>query len=377
MKKILPVLLFIINTICLSAQNKVQIIINASNVADTENIFISGNLPELGSWNPGLVNLNKLNDSTWSIDFYFLKNTFLEFKFTKGDWSREALNSQREVEGNHNLLVANDTCLYFNIVHWNNGQKKLSGQITGKVVYHKNFTSRYVLPRDIIVWLPPSYNSQQHRKYPVLYMQDGQNIIDPGTSAFGVDWQIDETADSLIQLGLIEELIIVGIYNTNRRSSEYANTSEGEAYLNFITSELKPFIDSSYQTLSDSKNTAVTGSSLGGLISFMLVWEFPDLFSKTACLSTAFKIDNYDYVAPVKAYIGAKKEIMLYIDNGGIGLEQALQPGIDEMLTALRNKGYVENQDLLYIKDIEAEHNEAAWAKRTANFLKFFFPKQK
>jgi predicted alpha/beta superfamily hydrolase len=205
-------------------------------------------------------------------------------------------------------------------------------------------------------------------------VNDGQNIFDPYTSSFGIDWQIDEVADSLIRAKSIQKIIIVGIYNTVKRGSEYNDTKLGKAYLSFIIEELKPFIDRTYRTLPDSKNTAIAGSSGGGLISFILTWEYSDVFSKAACLSPAFKIQNIDYIAPVKNYMGAKKNIKIYIDIGGIGLEEKLQPGVDEMLSVLKEKGFVENEDLFFVKDPLAEHNEAAWSKRVYKFLEFLFP---
>ncbi len=230
------------------------------------------------------------------------------------------------------------------------------------------------MPRDIIVWLPPSYDSLPDRFYPVLYMQDGQNVIDPLTSSFGIDWQIDEVADRLIKAKSIEELIIVGIYNTPQRGQEYNNNKFGSAYINFIIEELKPFIDRTYKTLPDCKNTSVAGSSSGGLISFIIAWENPDIFAKAACFSPAFKIGKIDCIAPVRNYLGAKKDILIFIYNGGIGLEEQLQPGIDEMIEALIEKGYIENEDFLFVKDTLAEHNESAWSKRVYRFLEFLFP---
>ena len=129
-----------------------------------------------------------------------------------------------------------------------------------------------------------------------------------------------------------------------------------------------------YRTLPDKANTAICGSSSGGLISFKMLWEHSDIFSKAACLSPAFKIDKIDYVAPILDYLGAKKNIKIYIDNGGIGLEEQLQPGIDEMISGLIEKGYIENEDFLFVKDSLAVHNEAAWSKRVYRYLEFLFP---
>lgn len=354
-------------------QCKIEVIV-ISSLPEVQKVFIAGNKPELGNWSPSKISLSKMNDSTWSKKFDFKIGETIEFKFTKGSWDEEALNKSSKISSNIVHKVSIDTTLVFNIKYWGNSRLNISGQITGNVRYHKNFEGRSVLPRDIIVWLPPSYDSQPYKYYPVLYMQDGQNVFDPSTSLFGIDWQIDETADSLIKSNSIQEIIVVGIYSSPKRGVEYNNTEFASEYMNFIIEELKAFIDKTYRTLPDKDNTAAGGSSSGGLISFILTWEHSDVFTKAACLSPAFKIDKVDYVAPLKQYVGAKKNIKIYIDNGGIGLEQQLQPGIDEMLTALKEKGFVEENDLLYFKDSYAEHTESAWAKRVYRFLKFMFP---
>ncbi|HCY77228.1 MAG TPA: histidine kinase [Ignavibacteriales bacterium] len=360
----------------LLAQAKISFKVITGTLTGNQNIFIAGSNQELGNWNADKVKLDKINDTTWSKTFYFEIGETIEFKFTLGSWENEALNENDKIPANSVVKILKDTSIVFRVLKWGSSKTKISGKVTGNVRYHKNFKGRNLLSRDIIVWLPPDYDSSAERYYPVLYLQDGQNIFDPATSAFGIDWQMDETADSLIKSKSIQSIIIVGIYNTQNRSMEYDNTELGHTYLKFIIEELKPFIDRNYNTLPDKQNTAIAGSSSGGLISFIMTWENPDVFSKAACLSTPFKISNIDYVAPVKTYSGARKNIKLYIDNGGIGLEQQLQPGIDEIIAALKHKGYIENKDFLWINEQAAEHNESAWAKRVYKFLEFLFPVQ-
>lgn len=369
----LLVLIYFLIPLAILPQSKIELIV-ISNVPQNQKIFITGNKPELGNWNPDKISLDKINDSTWSKLFEFSKNEIIEFKFTKGSWNEEALDENGSVSKNIILKASSDTTIIFNINNWGNSKSKIVGQITGNVKYHKKFESRNVFPRGIMIWLPPSYDSKPDKYYPVLYMQDGQNIFDPLTSSFGIDWQMDEVADSLIKAKAIDEIIIVGIYNTKERGNEYNKSTLGKAYIKFLMEELKPFIDRTYRTLPDRENTAVGGSSSGGLISFIIAWNYSDVFSKVACISPAFKISDIDFVTPVKNYSGAKKDIKIYIDNGGIGLEEKLQPGIDEMLEVLNQKGFVENKDLLFVKDVTAEHNESAWAKRVYRFLEFLFP---
>jgi len=204
-------------------------------------------------------------------------------------------------------------------------------------------------------------------------MHDGQNLFDPATSSFGVDWQADETADSLIKANEIEPLIIVGIYNTSDRSYDYIPGPKGYAYMDFIVNALKPFIDKQYRTLPDRGNTAVAGSSLGGLISFMLSWEYPNVFSKAGCLSPAFIFNSINYVAMIETDTTPNPDVLFYIDNGGVGLDEKLQPGIDKMIETLENKGFERDKDFIWIKDENARHFESAWAKRLPFMLKLFF----
>ncbi|MEO8399972.1 MAG: alpha/beta hydrolase-fold protein, partial [Ignavibacteriaceae bacterium] len=186
-------------------------------------------------------------------------------------------------------------------------------KIVGTVKYHKKFKSTFLQnERDIIVWLPPSYNTELEKKYPVLYMHDGQNIMDPKTSFAGVDWRADETATKLIKEHKLNEIIIVGIYNTPDRLEEYSDSKKGENYIKFLIEELKPFIDSNYRTKIDKENTAVMGSSMGGLISFLIVWKYPDVISKAASLSTSFYYDNEKAIEMVKNE-NVQKNIKVYI----------------------------------------------------------------
>ncbi len=368
--------LFISCNLLYAQNNKVNVTfeIAAPGLDDTTKIFIAGNHDELGNWNAGKIQLEKKNNDLWSKTIQFEKGITIEFKFTKGSWEKEALNDDETIGQNKKLVVRNDTIVAYTIKNWREGFNfKINGQITGKVEYHKNFTFDSLKARDIIVWLPPDYEKNINERYPVLYMHDGQNIVDPRTSSMFVDWQVDETSDSLIRNGIIEPIIIVGINNTDDRGDEYNNTPLGKLYMNLIVDKIKPFVDSNYRTKTDRLNTSTVGSSMGGLISFMLAWEHPEIFSKAACFSPAFKIADIDYVKEVLSYEGKKRNLFFYIDNGGVNLEAMLQPGVDEMIKALQAKGYKPDYDYYLYIDKEAEHNEAAWAKRMWRPLKLFF----
>ncbi len=376
MKKLFAFLIFLlIFSVSIYSQVRLEITVKSDSLKSDEKIYITGNQPQFGNWNPGMVSLHKFDEGIFTETFSFPVNTKLEFKFTKGSWDNEALNADGSIPANTSLVLISDTSIVIDIKNWKDTRKNLSGGITGKVIYHNDFPAEDVLSRNIVVWLPPNYDSLTYKFYPVLYMHDGQNIFNPATSSFGIDWQLDESADSLIRKNEIEDIIIVGICNTHKRRTEYANTPDGYRYIKFLTEELKPFIDKTYRTLPDKGNTAVGGSSLGGLISLIMLWENPDVFSKAACLSPAFKVSEYDYVTVVRNSKNFDKDIKLYIDNGGVGLDSLLQPGINEMLDALKEKGFELGKEIYWFKDEEAEHSEAAWAERSWRFLKFLFGK--
>lgn len=343
-----------------------------------EAVYITGNDNLLGNWQPEVVSLDEVVKSKWVKNFSFPRGKKLEFKFTRGSWIKEALNDDGTIPSNYSFIVWSDTTISLKINLWSDQiERKIEGQITGFVEYHRNFSGSGIKARDIVVWLPPEYSSESDRRYPVLYMHDGQNIVDPSTSSFQVDWQIDEAADSLIKQKLIEPLIIVGIYNTPQRNNEYSENDTGYAYMNFIVDSLKPFIDRNYRTKPDRQNTANGGGSLGGLISFILAWQYSEIFSKAFCFSPAFKIDRYNFVDNVLSYSGKKKEINLFICNGDDELDTRLQTGVDEMLNALTKNGYKERTDFYYVKAKNSQHGERDWSKNIPRALIYLFGTEK
>ena len=372
-------LLFFLAILTVRAQDSVQVIfkIQANNIPDTAKVYITGNLRVLGNWQPDKVSLINTHSNYWEKTFYLPGGKNIEYKITLGSWKSEAVNKEGRVPPNNKLLVSNDTVIQLKIDYWKDQFKEeTNGQITGEVQYYRNIKGKGIPPRDIIVWLPPGYNTDIQQRYPVLYMQDGQNLFDPATSAFGTDWQLDETADSLIKKGLIKPIIIVGIYNTKWRYSEYAENDTGFAYMKFVVDKVKPLIDSTYRTLPDPGNTAVGGSSLGALISFMLAWNYPDIFSKVICISPALKVYNFNYVDNVQKYGGQRKNLKFFFDTGIHSPDSLLVPGTGEMINALENLGYKMGKDILWHKDKEGQHNEASWAKIVWRPLMFFFGKK-
>lgn len=241
--------------------------------------------------------------------------------------------------------------------------------------------------RDVLIYLPPGYDTDTRRRYPVLYLQDGQNLFD-GATAFipGKEWRVDETAQRLIRARAIEPLIIVGIYNAGvHRLAEYTPSAtrrfreagRADAYGRMIVEELKPLIDRTYRTLPDAMHTGIGGSSLGGLVSLYLGLKYPQVFRKLAVLSPSVWWDNGFIIGQVLRLTG-RPDTKIWLDVGTREGDPASHQRNVEDTRALRDaliqKGWVLDRDLQYLEAVGAEHNEEAWAARVEPMLRFLFP---
>lgn len=261
----------------------------------------------------------------------------------------------------------------------------------GKIVRQKNFYSRFLNnSRDIDIYLPPTYGRNPNKRYPVLYMHDGNNLFYPSIAFAGVPWKVDSTMDKMINNGLIEEVIVVGIFNTIGRNDEYTWTQmrsyhgveggKGDLYAKFIVNELKPFIDRSFNTLSDRNNTAVMGSSLGGLISYYLGLYYPHVFGKIGMVSPSLW---WDRGQAFKDIIAIQPNLQIWMDMGTKeGYSRNVEKNVNIMMVRymkhqLQQLGYTEGINLGYLEDKGAKHNEYYWGKRLHLPLLFFFGKRK
>lgn len=245
----------------------------------------------------------------------------------------------------------------------------------GKVTIVKDFASPQLKnSRALRIYLPPSYAENPAKRYPVLYMHDGQNLFDAKTAAFGVEWGIDETLNRLVAMGQADEVIVVGIDNTPDRIPEYTPCCDPkygggklDAYGAFIVETVKPYIDHAYRTLPGKDTTAIMGSSLGGIASVAIAQRYPDTFSKAGGVSSSFWWNEGALVKKLPARLPVK----FYLDAGTTddGLEDTTK-----MVEAMRARGYRENEDLLFFKAEGGRHNEASWAARVEKPLMWFFP---
>jgi len=272
----------------------------------------------------------------------------------------------------------------------------------GRIVRHENFPSAHVTPRNVDVWLPAQYDPQ--KKYAVLYMQDGQMLFDSTLTWNKQEWGVDETLSQLMSENKIKDCIVVGIWNGGRsRHAEYfpqkpfeslsasqqemvykAYRSNGQSiffgipimsdrYLNFLTQELKPFIDKTYATKTDRSNTFIAGSSMGALISLYAICEYPSIFGGAACLSThwpgLFTMENNPVPGAFFSYLEqslpSPTRHRIYFDHGTETLDSmyaSLQKSVDLVMS---KKGYKSKQWISRSWPGQ-DHSERSWRGRFA-----------
>jgi predicted alpha/beta superfamily hydrolase len=251
------------------------------------------------------------------------------------------------------------------------------------------FPAVHVPPRNVDFWLPAGYTPA--KRYPVLYMHDGQNLFIPAESYTKITWGVAETLTALAM-----DCIVVGIWNAGgRRVPEYMPEAPfagpqfdplraeirkhsgalpcSDAYLRFLVDELKPWVDGNLSTLPDAAHTGVMGSSMGGLISLYAFCRHPQVFGRAGCLSTHFPIGGGQIEEWMRDNLPQPGSHRLYFDFGGRGIDRAY--GIHHLRAKgfLDAAGWQENRDYLIRQFKSATHNEQAWARRLHIPMQFLF----
>jgi len=275
--------------------------------------------------------------------------------------------------------------------------------LSDTIIHFEQFSSKWVMPRNIDVWLPPTYSKDQSSRYPVLYMHDGQNIFSSQKSGSPVKWDVDLAVKSLLDQHKIVELIVVGIWNTPLRFREYApqdplaslaedslkavitkiygGESIANDYLKFIVEELKPFIDSHFRTITQSEHTFIMGSSMGGLISIYAICKYPNIFGGAGCVST-----HWPFIFPkqfnpdiskmmtdyLQQYLSEPLRHKIYFDHGTETLDALYEPYQQEVDKVMRSHRYVQGTNWLTKVFPGADHSEKAWKNRVEIPLTFF-----
>ena len=235
----------------------------------------------------------------------------LQYKFTLGSWDFvERDDKGNNIENRHYAFEKDNDTIYAKVLSWANPEDKptINSSASENVMVLDDAMEmpQLNLKRRIWVYLPPDYKTSK-KSYPVLYMHDGQNIFDVATSYAG-EWEVDETLNRLQKENGLE-LIVIGIDNGDEnRMNEYSPwenpavlNPQGDAYLKFIVETLKPKVDSTFRTKTDKSNTAIMGSSMGGLISHYAGLNYSDTFGRIGVFSPSFWISE-------KGFENAKKK---------------------------------------------------------------------
>lgn len=352
-----------------------------------QTLFLSGDSSELGSWDAVGVPLHRESDGRYSVTVNLLTGVPHTYKVTRGTWGTVERGAGGAEIPDHAFTAEAGEVVESSVLTWVDGGKSIPGKVTltGNFRLHKKFESQLLGNfRTIIVYLPPDYDSSKTRRYPVLYMQDGQNLFDSATAFAGIEWRVDETAQDLITQNKIQPVIIVGIYNTPDRTAEFTPFDKtptgaegrGTLYGRFIIEELKPMLDHTYRTIPDRAHTALGGSSMGGLITLAIAHDHPDVFGAVAVLDPWLRDSQHALLDTWKddAWL---KGMRFYVDMGTDG--GPLYPGTTEVpdLNALvqefKSAGLKKGIDYSSTLVEGAQHNESAWQQRVGSFLTFLY----
>lgn len=384
MKRMFFLLLLLVNYIA-DGQHRATFVIDTMPQKSNATTFLAGNF---NMWNPGDSSyIFKVADGKRILSIS-LTDGHYEYKVTRGNWQTGEENTDFKPIGNRVLDLNSDTTIHLKIGAWADGRPRESKNTfrTATAQVHI-LDSAFYIPqlkryRRIWIYLPNEYQTSK-KKYPVIYMQDGQNVFDASTSYSG-EWGVDEFLDSV--KGNCKEVIVVAVDNgLAKRMNEYNpwkfmkfGKGEGNEYVDFLVKALKPFIDKHYRTLKNKGNTSIAGSSMGGLISLYAVLKYPKTFGSAGIFSPAFwTATGMDSVArktdsgiDSATFHGAKKmKSKLFFYAGGKEGE-SMVPDMLRIEEIIKEKS---KSPIKSIVDPEAKHNESAWRKHFPEFFKWVF----
>ena len=364
MKAILAIVALLVAVCCKSQYKVIFIIDNIPSTAGS--VFAAGTF---NGWNPG--------DSNYVFDqqqlVLNLPKGKIEFKLTKGSWATTECATDGSAIKNRTLIIEKDTVIYMDVKEWQDNFASKNQLSTASANVHI-IDSAFFMPqlnryRRIWVYLPVDYNSQQQKKYPVLYMHDGQNLFDARTSYAG-EWGVDDFLDA----NKLPACIVVGIDNGgDKRMTEYNpydsqqfGKGEGKQYLEFIVKTLKPYIDKQYRTEKNASHTIIAGSSMGGLISMYAILMYPEVFGKAGVFSPAFWVAGDHIYNDVKSG-DSKLNGKIYFYAGGWEGEH-MAAGTEKMAELLQKKSQL--QVKLKIKKT-GKHTEKEWQNQFPAFYRW------
>jgi len=334
------------------------------NTPQSDSLYIAGNF---NGWEPGAAAfmLHKNTDDKWSITLATQANgTVIKFKFTRGSWATVEKGPGGEEIPDRSFTFGNTDSVGINIAKWADGGGGSNSTAAANV---KIISTDFYMPqlnrtRRIWMYFPPDYETSG-LNYPVLYMHDGQNLFDAGTS-FAGEWEVDETLNTLAEQGKHVPLVI-GIDNGgNDRIGEYTpwtnpqyGGGDGDKYMQFIVETLKPYIDQHYRTLAEREYTGIMGSSIGGLVSNYGSLKYQDIFSKAGLFSPSYWFSDSVWIFTHDA---GKKQDMRFYQLCGTNESSGMVGDMQRMKDSVVSAGFT--QDQIYNKVVAGgQHNEKLW----------------
>ncbi|MEE4208719.1 MAG: META domain-containing protein [Parvularcula sp.] len=371
-----------------------MVTIQASVPEGTGTVYLSGNTDSLGSWDPAAVPLEGDGARRFAA-VSFDPGEEVEYQFTLGDWWQVAMDEGGFALQNASLIAEDGLTVEHDIAGFKPDVGTLlddpsAGGVLGTLITWRDVESVHLEPlRHVQIWLPPSYDGagQEARRYPVIYMSDGQNLFDPRIANTGTDWGMDEAIVKGAADSLFDEAIIVSSWSTRDRAKEYNPWVGADDYARFLIDEIKPRVDREFRTETGPEATFAMGSSMGGLLAMHLVTHYPETFSACGCVSTHLPLTEYEveWISGIKEPEGRDKpmvEIMMEEDrfevpegtriffDWGTETLDARYPEPHAALEAyLSAQGLTEGEDYLFREYPGAAHNEASWRARIEDQL--------
>jgi predicted alpha/beta superfamily hydrolase len=334
---------------------------------DTNQYFLAG---ELNKWNPGDTSFRfSTTGNQLMLKIPFTDSIGFQYKITRGSWSAGESDQDGFGAPNRTIEAYQDTVVIASVKGWTDFMVRKHTASANVMVLSDSFPDHSLHTyRKIWIYLPSSYTSSK-KHYPVIYMQDGQNLFDRATSSFGTEWRVDETMDSLISRGK-KEYIIVGIASGDARLHEYLPYEssqlpdpKGKEYSAFMVKDLVPYIDTHYRTLPGAANRSVAGSSMGAVISLFNIMEYPDFFGSAGLFSGAYWVISDADKKLVKETGKRKLDLFLYAGDAEMS---SLVATTEKMKTALQKNAAIRVKTL-YVKG--GQHSEYYWQKPFLDFV--------
>ncbi len=341
-----------------------------SSTPDSARVYVAGTF---NGWNPAdpAFELDREGDSA-QITFASMDADEIAFKFTLGSWESGETQGGFDAPNRTIRIVGGPQVYASSVEEWRSGSARLPSTASASVSL---MDSAFAMPqleraRRVQVWLPPGYSGSD-RRYPVLYVHDGQNVFDAATTSYGTEWRLDETLDSL----RAQVIVIAVDHGFDRRMDEYSpfangtyGGGEGEAYVAFLAETLKPHVDARFRTLPDPEHTGILGSSMGGLISLYAGLTRPDVFGRVGVFSPSLWFAEEQMLNLVdRADLSGSRLYFVSAESEGPGIVDTQPRMVDRLQTehpGLSLESYLRSY---------GDHSEGFWAGEFAQAFEWLF----